>query len=113
MYQNQWEYATTLNWVKGRHTISAGLQWDHSQLNIINNDDSDSQISFSSLTNFLEGNIKSGSSSYEFSGSSNRYYRTNTSGAFINDQYKVTSSLTVTLGLRWDDDQPFREKMVC
>lgn len=110
MYQNQWEYATTLNWVKGRHTISAGVQWDHTQLNIINDDDNDSAISFSSLTNFLEGNVRTGTYSYEFSGSSNRYYRTNTIGAFVNDQYKVSSNLTVTLGLRWDDDAPLTEK---
>ena len=24
MYQNQWEYGTTLNWVKGKHTLSFG-----------------------------------------------------------------------------------------
>lgn len=29
MYQNQWEYGSTLNWVKGKHTISIGAQWDH------------------------------------------------------------------------------------
>jgi hypothetical protein len=24
MFQNQWEYSTKLNWVKGRHTLSIG-----------------------------------------------------------------------------------------
>jgi hypothetical protein len=110
MFQNQWEYASSLNWVKGKHTITAGAQWDHTQLNIINDDDNDSAISFSSLANFLEGNVRTGSSSYEFTGSSNRYYRTNTIGAYINDQYKVLSNLTLTLGLRVDDDAPFTEK---
>ena len=36
MFQNQWEYGTTLSWVKGRHTLSFGAQWDHAQLNIVN-----------------------------------------------------------------------------
>ena len=40
MFQNQWEYGTTLNWVKGRHTLAFGAQWDHTQLNIINNNTS-------------------------------------------------------------------------
>lgn len=110
MYQNQWEYATTLNWVKGRHTISAGMQWDHTQLNIINNASDISTLAFSSLVSFLEGNVRTGSSSYEFAGSSNRYYRADTVGAFINDQYKVSTNLTVTLGVRWDYDGPFSEK---
>ena len=35
--QNQWEYGTTLNWVKGRHTLAFGGNLDHTQLNIINN----------------------------------------------------------------------------
>lgn len=110
MFQNQWEQASSMDWVKGKHTITFGAQWDHTQLNIINNDDNDSAISFSSLANFLEGNVRTGSSSYEFTGSSNRYYRDDTVGAFVNDQYKILSNLTLTLGLRWDYDGPFSEK---
>src|SRR5580704_1415041 len=37
MYQNQWEYATTLRWVVGRHSLSFGVDWNHTQLNILNN----------------------------------------------------------------------------
>ncbi|MGC2656628.1 MAG: carboxypeptidase regulatory-like domain-containing protein [Bryobacteraceae bacterium] len=110
MFQNQWEQASSIDWVKGKHTITIGAQWDHTQLNIINADDNDSQLDYTSLTNFLEGNVRTGANSYEFSGSSNRYYRDDTVGAFINDQYKVRSNLTVTLGLRWDYDGPFSEK---
>ena len=29
MFQNQWEYGSAFNWVKGRHTIAFGGQWDH------------------------------------------------------------------------------------
>ena len=45
-----------------------------------------------------------------FAGSANRYYRSDTAGAFVNDNYKVRSNLTVTLGLRWDFDGPLSEK---
>ena len=79
-------------------------------MNIINDDDNASEISFTSLTNFLEGNVRTGSNSYEFTGSSNRYYRDDTVGAYINDQYKIRSNMTLTLGLRWDYDGPFSEK---
>lgn len=111
MYQNQWEYATHISWSKGSHLITAGVQWDHTQLNILNNDDNVSTISFSNLTNFIEGKVRSGGqNSYEFSGSSNRYYRTNTGGAYVNDEYKVRSNLSITLGVRWDYDGPLTEK---
>ena len=110
MFQNQWEYGTTLNWVKGRHTLAFGALWDHTQLNIINNNTDTDKVSFKTFVNFVEGAVRTGTESDAFSGSANRYYRSDTVGAFVNDNYKVRSNLTVTLGLRWDFDGPLTEK---
>jgi hypothetical protein len=110
MFQNQWEYGTTMNWVKGRHTISFGANWYHTQLNIVNNATNSATVDFSSLTNFVEGVVRTGDYSAAFAGSANRYYRSDTIGAFVNDNFKVRSNLTVTLGLRWDDDGPLSEE---
>jgi hypothetical protein len=112
MYQNQWEVGSALNWVKGRHTISIGGNWDHTQLNIVNKDTSTGldNLGFSSFLNFVEGNVRTGRYSSEFAGNSNRYYRSDTAGAYINDNYKVHSNLSLTLGLRWDFDGPLSEK---
>ena len=65
MYQNQWEYASSLNWVKGRHTISAGVQWDPTQLNIVNNNTNTDTLDFSTFLTFVEGTVHAGD---EFSG---------------------------------------------
>ncbi len=54
--------------------------------------------------------MRTGSDSTAFSGSANRYYRSDTVGAFVNDNYKVRSNLTITLGLRWDYDGGLSEK---
>ncbi len=110
MYQNQWEYGSTLNWVKGKHTISVGAQWDHTQLNIINNNTDTDTIDFKTFVSFVEGAVRTGTYSSAFAGSANRYYRSDTVGAFVNDNYKLRSNLTVTLGLRWDYDGPLSEK---
>jgi hypothetical protein len=110
MYQNQWELGTSLNWVKGRHTLKFGLTWDHTQLNIINRNTNTDVIDFNSFENFVEGAVKTGVASDAIIGSANRYYRSDTAGAFVNDNYKVRSNLTVTLGLRWDFDGPLSEK---
>jgi Carboxypeptidase regulatory-like domain/TonB dependent receptor len=110
MFQNQWEYGSTLNWVKGRHTLSFGAQVDAAQLNVLNHNTNTDTIDFTSFLNFAEGNVRTGKSSEEFSGSASRYYRSTTVGLFANDNWKVRSNLTVTLGLRWDFEGPLTEK---
>ncbi len=107
MFQNQWEYGTTLNWVKGKHTLAFGVQWDHTQLNIINNNTSTDTLDFSTFATFVQGSIRAGTA---FAGSADRYYRSDTVGAFVNDNYKIRSNLTLTMGLRWDYDGPLTEK---
>ena len=46
----------------------------------------------------------------EFAGSASRYYRADTLGTYINDNFKLRSNLTITAGLRWDIDGPLSEK---
>ncbi len=110
MFQNQWEYGSSLNWVKGRHTLAFGVSWDHTQLNIINNNVDTDVIEFKTFESFAEGDLRPGNYSSTFAGSANRYYRSDTVGAYVNDNYKILSNLTVTLGLRWDFDGPLSEK---
>ena len=110
MFQNQWEYGSSLNWVKGRHTLAVGVSWDHTQLNIINNNVNTDVVEFKTFQTFAEGLLRSGNYSSDFAGSASRYYRSDTVGAFINDNYKVRSNLTITLGLRWDMDGALSEK---
>ena len=107
MYQNQWEFESSLNMVQGRHTIAFGGQLDHSQLNIINNNINTDVVEFTDFESFAEGSVRSGDA---FAGSANRYYRSNTAGAYINDNFKLRSNLTMTYGLRWDFDGPLSEK---
>jgi hypothetical protein len=110
MHQNQWEVASTLQWVLGRHSLSFGANWDHTQLNIINNNTNSDIVAFSSFVNFVKGAVRTGTYSTAFIGSADRYYRSDTAGAYVNDNFKIRSDLTVTLGLRWDLDGPLSEK---
>jgi len=107
MFQNQWEAESQLNWVKGRHTIAMGGQWDHTQLNVINNNTNTDEVYFKTFESFVEGAVKSGDA---FAGSGSRYYRSDTAGVYINDNFKLRSNLTLTGGLRWDFDGPLSEK---
>jgi hypothetical protein len=107
MFQNQWGAGSTLNLLKGKNTISFGGQWDHTQLNVINNNTNTDSLDFATFLTFVEGQVRNGDA---FAGSADRYYRSDTAGLFVNDNYKVRSNLTVTGGLRWDIDGPLSEK---
>jgi Carboxypeptidase regulatory-like domain len=107
MFQNQWEYGTSASWVKGKHVLSVGTTWDHIQLNVLNNNTNTDTLDFTTFENFVKGTLHGGD---EFVGSANRYYRSDTVGTYINDNFKMRKDLTVTAGLRWDIDAPLSEK---
>ncbi len=107
MFQNQWEFGTSMSWVKGKHILSVGTTWDHTQLNILNNNTKTDTVDFQTFADFVEGNLHGGD---EFVGSAHRYYRADTVGTYVNDNFKVMKNLTVTAGLRWDIDGPLSEK---
>ncbi len=107
MFQNQWEFGTAATWVKGKHILTFGTTWDHTQLNILNKNTNTDTLNFQTFLDLVEGTLHGGN---EFVGSANRYYRASTVGTYINDNYKVLRNLTVTAGLRWDIDGPLSEK---
>ena len=107
MFQNQWGGGSTLNLLKGKGTISVGGEWNHTQLNIINNNTSTDGLHFTDFGTFAEGAVRDGTA---FVGTASRYYRSDTASLFINDNYKLRSNLTVTGGLRWDINGPLSEK---
>jgi hypothetical protein len=83
LYQNQWEYGTSANWVKGRHTLSFGAQIDQAQLNVLNHNTATDTINFTTFLNFAQGIVRTGSRSEEFAGSASRYYRSTTTGLYV------------------------------
>lgn len=107
MFQNQWGGGSTVNLLKGKNTISVGGEWNHTQLNIVNNNTNTDTLHFTDFGTFAEGAVRDGT---EFVGTANRYYRSDTASLFVNDSFKLRSNLTVTGGLRWDIDGPLLEK---
>ena len=110
IFQNQLALSTDLNWVKGRHTLSFGANWNSNQMNVINHDSGLASLNFNSFQDFLTGTLNSRSTSTLFNGSSSRYYRANQIGAYAQDKFKVAQNLTLTIGLRFDYDGPLSEK---
>lgn len=112
VYQAQ----NNLSWVRGRHTIKMGGELWH---NYGANNSVSPTLAFGSLSftgaysghayaDFLLGIPRSASRAA--SGFS-RDHRTNTDWAvFIQDDFKVSARLTLTLGLRYEVNPPFKEK---
>ncbi len=111
VYQNQFEYGTGLGWVVGKHTIKAGTTFDLTQLNIVNENNQVASIGFADFSTFMLGQVRPGlGNSVYFTGSSNRYYRATTAGAYVTDNWRLKSNLTLDLGVRYDYDGPLWEK---
>lgn len=118
VFQNNFEWVSNLNWVHGRHTISTGFNADYTQLNVINQNNQVGRVTFEDFPGFLQGQICgpntvfcSGQDTTQFlNGASNRYFRSKQVGAYVQDDIKIKSNLSLDVGLRWDWDGPLYEK---
>lgn len=108
MVQNKWDLSSNANLVLGRHVMFFGVEWNHTQLNIINNNTDAASISFTNFATFLQGSVLPSSTFYN--GSANRYYRADQVGSYVQDNWRVRSNLTINLGLRYDYEGPLSEK---
>lgn len=109
--QNTFEGTSTLNYIIGRHSLAFGGNYDFTQLNIINRANQVASLQYNNIGAFLKGGpLRTGTSSVYFQGSSNRYYRSPQIGAFAQDQWKATTRLTLSLGIRFDNDGGLYEK---
>jgi len=109
-FQNQYTGGTNLNWVHGRHTIYAGFNWDHNQLYVVNNATNVSEVNFATFADFLTGTLQNSSFNRYFAGTANKYFNAELVGAFLQDNIRINRELSVSLGLRFDYNGPFKEK---
>jgi outer membrane receptor protein involved in Fe transport len=116
MFQNAFEGATTLSWSLGAHTLAFGFQWDRSQLNIVNKNNETAAVGFDNFFDFVQGNLCTpvngcfAANTTFLNGSTNRYYRANQVGTYVQDTYRVKPNLTLNVGLRWGWDGPLVEE---
>jgi Carboxypeptidase regulatory-like domain/TonB-dependent Receptor Plug Domain len=104
----------TLSWEKGRHSIKFGVEYKHHDLNADFNLYTRGQIFFlgfsgNPFTDFLGGFFDLTGLTIMGSGVNNRDVRAQDWGSFVNDDWRVTDRLTLTLGVRYDFYGPFTE----
>jgi hypothetical protein len=117
-YENNLDASSDLKWVHGIHSFAVGFNFDYTQLNVINKNDSVARITFADLPGFLMGQVcgpntftcTGQDASQILSGATSRYYRTKQVGTYVQDNIRIKSNLTLYLGLRWDWNGPLTEK---
>ena len=112
--------------VIGQHTLKVGFDGRQYRISIQNYDDSSGSFTFSSswvnsgtsgsaqsnifggdLASFMFGLPTSGEYDLEARGDFHQYYI----GTFVQDDWRVNDRLTLNLGMRFDIDTPFEERL--
>lgn len=118
VFQNNFEWSSNVKWVHGRHSVAVGFNLDNLQLNVVNKNNEVARITFADFPGFLTGAVcgpvTTGCGGQDpsqiLSGATNRYYRAKQLGSYVQDNIRLSSTLTVNVGLRWDWDGPLWEK---
>jgi len=115
VFQNRFMPSANAIWIKGRHTITFGGAWSHTQLNTRNRRTDNGTIGFADFSQFVEGMVTPYTSdgfivTAFLQGNANRYYRANETGEYVQDKFQLRPNLSVTFGLRWDYNGGLTEK---
>jgi hypothetical protein len=124
---NRWQFSDDLSWVKGKHTVKIGFEYRHHQFpysgwavnaqagqfdfnrletggyDATGNNLSQTGESFAS---FLLGQVHFSQQTIPVYPIFSEAYL----APWVNDEFKVTDKLTLTLGLRWDYEFPRTER---
>ena len=125
-YVHTWNFSDGWTFVRKAHTITAGFAFTRTQQNTLQDPNARGTLFFGGLAtsdfdaaglplngtgndfaDFLLGSVQQ--STIRF-GAPDSYMRQTNYGAFVQDEWRAAPNLTLNLGLRYDDWEPFTEK---
>ncbi len=98
--QRSYTFSDTLSWFKGRHSLRMGVEFKrHMYASNLPEEQATEFEKFASFDQLMRGLAQEADTQY---GITSKTFRMTDAGWFIADDYKITSKLTLNLGLRWD-----------
>ncbi|HET7108326.1 MAG TPA: TonB-dependent receptor [Candidatus Acidoferrum sp.] len=94
-----WHYIDNISWKHGKHDIKAGYEFRRTTVSQIFDSYFRGRINFDDLAEFLQGTP---ASALQYSGDSNRNTFENSHSIYIQDSYRWSSRVSLSLGLRYD-----------
>jgi hypothetical protein len=113
IFQNRYNPSANAIWTHGRHTVTFGGSFAHTQLNARDRRNQLGMITAQTANQFLQGKLFNDylyAGTLFLSGNPNRYFRANETGEYIQDKFQFRSNLAITAGLRFDWQGGFTEK---
>ncbi|MBV9742352.1 MAG: TonB-dependent receptor [Acidobacteriia bacterium] len=123
-YQNQnntAQFVDNVSWIKGKHAFKFGFEYDRQNFNQLGNQYSRGQYSFNpnatqsashtggdAFAEFLLGDVFQSTIAVA---AAQAAFQRNAEAAFIDDTWKATPKLTLSLGLRYELTPPFTDQI--
>jgi hypothetical protein len=104
-----YQIVDALVWARGSHTFKAGADFRRPLVRSFNDQFARGRLSFNTLADLLAG-VAAPTSTSIARGATRRDTYTNNLGFFLQDDWKVSSRLTLNLGLRYEYTGPLSEK---
>jgi hypothetical protein len=112
-FRDEYQVADTVRWTKGRHEIVSGFEYSYGKGDITNNFRANGRFTFSgaapftgdALADFMIGKF----SSFEQGIGEYKNTRMHLFASFVQDTFRVSSRVSLNLGLRWDPFFPYTD----
>jgi hypothetical protein len=96
---SNWQAFDNFTWNLNRHAVKFGVEFRRTTVDSFNDLNERGTLKFSDLADFLTGSLSGGTL---VAGNTSRNTSQNSVALYVQDSYRVTSQVTVNLGLRWD-----------
>jgi hypothetical protein len=111
--RNEVQVVNTTRWTAGKHDLSFGADYAYGEGDIVNNFRANGRYTFSggapfsgdALADFVLGKF----SSFEQGIGEYKNTRMHSIALFVQDNFRVSSKLTLNAGLRWDPFTPYKD----